>query len=727
MKLWKIMLAVIVAVLMISCVAMADEHVHHFVKIEGSDVIASGYTCTTVNGQAAHSYTVNFQMKCDGCNVGYTDSRIDTVYCKDTQKKVAEVEATCNAKGYTEYACKVCAQTWTVDGDAATGKHAWAIDKRYEATCQYGSWSVSICTMCGKTHINDAGKDDPANRADHGWEWKKVSAGNCSTPATWAHKCKWCGVYKDGMTYADEKPSADHTWVKNEVKATCTSFGMMIRDCSVCDKHEEFQIDKLAHKADFTKPTVVKAPTCTEAGLTTYPCYMCNQDGMIKEYPAALGHSYVPHAYKAPTCGADGVENYYTCNRCTKIWAADQVTEISSIPVIPANKNGHIKPVGEKPVYTDCTATNNYYLYDCTVCHKEILEYIPASSHDFDTVEECIQKGNTGSAWCTTGDTVTVECSKCGVESSVKIPALGHKWGNWNYGKAATCTTELVAERWCARCSDGYEMKVIEEALGHNWILETGTDATCEKEGKGTRICARCKSKQLNVTIPAKGHSFTKTVETVKPTCDAQGYTVFGCANCDATQKGNYTAALGHNYSWVVVTKPSEAGNGKNEYTCAVCKKVADTKVVKYTKYYYNNTMTSFGPTTKELVGGNDWYRVTPVDLTVDGVYTYDLIASNKYVVGKVTIAVNAGTLTVSYKANGVDVKDEALLIYASKADLATGTAVTAPVGAAINAAETFGADTKVLVSLILTGDYDAAGKGLVDASAAAGMIANID
>lgn len=200
------------------------------------------------------------------------------------------------------------------------------------------------------------------------------------------------------------------------------------------------------------------------------------------------------------------------------------------------------------------------------------------------------------------------------------------------------------------------------------------------------------------------------------------------CATCGkGEEKINYTAALGHKYSWVEVTKPSPAGNGKNEYKCSACGNVADTKTIKYSKYYYNNTMTSFGPTTKELVGGNDWYRVTPVDLTVDGVYTYDLIASNKYIVGKVTITVNAGTLTVSYKANGVDVKDEALLIYASKADLATGTAVTAPVGAAINAAETFGADTKVLVSLILTGDYDAAGKGLVDASAAAGMIANID
>ncbi len=41
------------------------------------------------------------------------------------------------------------------------------------------------------------------------------------------------------------------------------------------------------------------------------------------------------------------------------------------------------------------------------------------------------------------------------------------------------------------------------------------------------------------------------------------------------------------------------------------------------------------------------WYRFTPVDLSVDGVYTYDLAASNLYIIGKVTVTVADGNVTV--------------------------------------------------------------------------------
>ena len=153
---------------------------------------------------------------------------------------------------------------------------------------------------------------------------------------------------------------------------------------------------------------------------------------------------------------------------------------------------------------------------------------------------------------------------------------------------------------------------------------------------------------------------------------------------------------------------------------------------VDTSNWYYGNTMTAYGPTSKEL-GGSDWHRVTPVDLAVDGVYTYDLVASNRYVVGYVTIKVEAGVLTVTYrvKANPADVTAESLKIYASMADLAEGNAVEAAIGEGVNIAETFGADTKVIVSLVLTGNYDAEGHNVtdlvVDADESAAMIANMD
>ena len=190
----------------------------------------------------------------------------------------------------------------------------------------------------------------------------------------------------------------------------------------------------------------------------------------------------------------------------------------------------------------------------------------------------------------------------------------------------------------------------------------------------------------------------------------------------------------------------TEAGSVENAYKCglktvstipALGHEYANDKCVvcgkKEPKYYYNNTMTSFGPTTRELVGGKDWYRVTPVDLSIDGAYTYDLIASNRYVVGRVNIVVRAGMLTVNYKvvARPADIKNESLMIYTSKDALASGDAISANVGDIIDIAKTFGDDTKVIVSLILTADYDAAGHNVttmvVDNAEIAAMIAEMD
>jgi len=133
--------------------------------------------------------------------------------------------------------------------------------------------------------------------------------------------------------------------------------------------------------------------------------------------------------------------------------------------------------------------------------------------------------------------------------------------------------------------------------------------------------------------------------------------------------------------------------------------------------YFYDNHFTSYGPSISELIGGNDWYRVTPVDLSEDGVYTYPLVAANRYTIGTVTFKVDTGSLTISYRitAWNVDVNEIELKIYGSKAAMAEGNAIVATIGEAINIGETFGNDTNVIVSLILTGNFDALATNVVD------------
>ena len=727
MKLWKIMLAVIVAVLMISCVAMADsaECEHEIVAIS---YVPTG-TVYQIPGENEHTVAYNVTYACKKCNAPATYS--------------SKVEY------YDEYC------VYSKNG-------AWVA-----ATCTDAKYRLNSC-VCGATQ-----KETSGEALGHNTPKTQLTKGDCQTRSTWAYVCINCGK-QFGDTW--EGSFGTHVLSTSKQDPTCTKDGWKYETCTVkgCSYENDTVIPADGkHRWDYAKSEVV-APTCTTAGYTKVPCMDCGYvTGKTEahEAVAALGHDYKFHAAVEAKCNKEGCEAYWTCNRCAKMFkGSDANVEIYAIPTIPVNVNGHEVTNGQwNYVISSCTASDNYKTGICVICGKVVKESVPAAEHKYPTGKQLFENEALGGVelWptCTKEGKGWVNCTVCAKQAiNVVIPAKGHYMSYWTYSNPATCTTAMIATRACYNNCGYTETEVLAEALGHNWkVVDKSSTATCDKAGVCSRLCTNCGIVENNVAVPALGHAYEekvtaatctkdgKVVKTCKvcgdkktekipaahgatkevagkaAACGVAGTIDVICTVCDAKVGEKATAALAHSYSWVVVTKPSEAGNGRNEYKCGLCGDVAEVKTIKFSKMYYNNTMTSFGPTTKELVGGNDWYRVTPVDLTVDGVYTYDLIASNKYIVGKVTITVNAGTLTVSYKANGVDVKDEALLIYASKADLATGTAVTAPVGAAINAAETFGADTKVLVSLILTGDYDAAGKGLVDASAAAGMIANID
>ncbi len=675
MKLWKIMLAALVCVLMLSAVAMAD-HQHSW-----SDATAP----VVVN------------------RVGY-DATQHITYYESYQW------CECGAKN-TIYTSEFQAHVYSNKGTVVKATTCGEMDTRVDS-CACGAQTV--------VYFDDT-------KIEHDYKNVKVAEGDCKNPTMYAKICSKCNK-QDGKAWPDAYGKC--SFVKTVVAPTCTSKGYTEYKCSVCGYSYK---EAYTECPGVTKWIDIKKPTCTEKGYSELTCTTCGHVWQKAE-PAAK-HETVWHAYVEPTCGKTGNEAYMSCKNCSILWAADGATKISAIPVIPARTDAHEyneNAWNKEPV--PCGATGRMW-NNCIVCGAQIQSTYVNNNHTFESGLKLLlgqTKGKiTTQPTCTKEGAGYVFCTGCGKQTkNVVVPAKGHQ-GSWEYSGPATCTTDMTATFNCTVVGCPYfEFKVINPAYGHDW--KEGADSvkpTCTEPGKVTRECKICGIKEYNKVVPALGHNMTKVVKVVAPTCDAQGYTVVTCATCGVGEnKINYTAALGHNYSWVVVTKPSAAGNGKNEYKCSVCGNVAKTETVKYSNWYYNNTITSFGPSTRELVGGNDWYRVTPVDLTVDGVYTYDLIASNKYVVGKVTIAVNAGALTVSYKTtNNVEVNAESLLIYANKADLAAGVAVSAPVGAAIDAAANFPGDSKVLVSLVLTGNYDAAGKSTMDASAAAGMVANID
>ena len=133
---------------------------------------------------------------------------------------------------------------------------------------------------------------------------------------------------------------------------------------------------------------------------------------------------------------------------------------------------------------------------------------------------------------------------------------------------------------------------------------------------------------------------------------------------------------------------------------------------------YYNNTITSFGPMMRELIGGGVWNRVTPLNLAEEGLFTYPLIASNLYTVGTATVINEKGTQLITYKLNSpkITVHTETLVFYPDLEALRTGEkAVAVEFDQPIELKEYFGDDQLVLMAITLKADYDALAPGIQD------------
>jgi len=69
-------------------------------------------------------------------------------------------------------------------------------------------------------------------------------------------------------------------------------------------------------------------------------------------------------------------------------------------------------------------------------------------------------------------------------------------------------------------------------------------------------------------------------------------------------------------------------------------------------KIYFNNTVCAFGPQFREVSSNltKEWFMFTPVNLSEDGVQSFELIGGGMYVIGEVTVTVKDGRVTVDYE-----------------------------------------------------------------------------
>ena len=722
----------------------------------------------TVTTCDAHQHNwVNGVCTREGCTHDHAAS--DWVRQDDTK-----TEANCKYPASYVYKCKVCGDTETrSEGGVAEGKHNWVNGvcqtcgdgcthdweetNRTEATCVKPAHVWSKCDICKATKDEDVGTKDETKHnfyngscantgcdqaCDHSWSNGVCSkctypCGHASTTQTTTVEptckkagsanvtCNECGVVTE--TVAVEDPDA-HAW---------TTLGPG-RVCTICGDMEVtgFQPDE-----DEEDDEPIENP-CEEhewfaLSFGGWYCYKCGATATDLDplEPDACDHAdtYIEVVTPA-TCRKTGVAKKI-CDICEEV--REENVEL------PVDPDAHAwTTLGPGRV--------------CTICTKmEVTGFQPEEPED--TCDHNWEQV-TNSGWV---------CTKCGDmtndEPVVTPPVVEpddseendceHEWelifsfGSWYCPKCGDMTVENPTDE----PDPEPDLKDPDPNCDHNWSQVTNSGWVCTKCGGMTTDEPSTPDEPApddptKPDEPICNHEETYPVK-VDSDCTNAGYIDYYCADCGELVKSEPLAVDpdAHEYVDGVCTicgaaeptepddpikpddpTPSEPTKPQEPVVTPTPAPVVPAITLEY---YYNNTMTSYGPMTRELVGGDDWYRVTPVDLSVDGVYTYDLVASNRYVVGTVTIKVEAGVLTVNYdvKARPCTVKEEELKIYASKADLAAGNAVEAKIGEGIS----FDNDTKVIVSLILTGDYAINGHYVTDLvindAEIVAMIANMD
>ncbi len=493
------------------------------------------------------------------------------------------------------YLCEFCGDTTKIYGVGTieSGKQDCSGGK---ATCS----ALAVCDVCKDTHgeldadehkwgkwTNNSGTETHTRVCEYNNAHKEegdcfspdieVVAPDCETAGYTLNTCEFCG--HEWQTNPTDP--LDHDWGawKNNNDGTHT------RTCK--DETCKYGEDGGAktETAECTKENaepVVKAPTCTEGGYTTYTCKDCGYV-WTDDATKATGHSYTKQTKKTDSkylrttkdCVTDWTY-WYCCDNCdvSAETEVDKYENIEELYWVREEAVGHkydAKKATEDylAAAATCTTKATYY-YSCSVCgassedtdDEETFEYGAVLGHDWvEPAEDKLADYLATPSDCITDATYYYVCNRegCGI-SSEGVKTDGETWidvdsksghdfdyeGGYTAGVAANCTEAGVVEHYtCQTCGKHFNAdktkeiaadKLVIAALKHDYKDVAKKDATCEEDGYTKhKQCQREDCSYRNneyEVIPATGHEFKAENGYY---CDAvYGYHAYKCTNCDA-------------------------------------------------------------------------------------------------------------------------------------------------------------------------------------------------
>ena len=386
-------------------------------------------------------------------------------------------------------------------------------------------------------------------------DWEIKTAPTCTSEGLKVKKCTVC----DDVVESEVIPAAGHTYGEWHVEtpAECGVAGEECRHCFVCSHEDKRPITALTHIEGEWE--ILLAPGCETSGTRVKKCTLCHEV-LQSESVSALGHSWSGWTtVTLPTFSVDGLEKCI-CSVCH-----DEETR-----PIPKLEDSHVHDYsGTETVVTPatCTADGSKNVF-CTEpeCGAYKTVTVPATDHTIGGWE--VKTTET----CTTDGLRVKKCTVCHVELDTEIiPATGHGYGAWSVKTSATCTIDGVEHRICSACSHEDTRPIT--AKGHtpgDW--EITTPPTCTVAGEETIKCADCGATLNAKAVSATYHIPGEWETALVPTCETSGTKVKKCTVCGDVVQSESLDALGHNFGgWTTVTSPTFTTAGLEKRTCSVC------------------------------------------------------------------------------------------------------------------------------------------------------------
>ena len=210
-----------------------------------------------------------------------------------TEKTVVGKPATCTETGLTDgISCSVCGTVIKAQEEIPAKGHSWNEGEiTTSPTCENAGVKTYTCTICKET------KTEVIPATGHTEVIDEAVEATCTTPSK--TEGKHCSVCNEVLVAQEEIPAKGHSWDEGVITTapTCSDAGVKTYTCTVCNESKTEAISATGH----TSVNVAEQPaTCTEAGHTAgTKCFVCDAilSGM-KEIPAT-GHTEVTDAAKS--------------------------------------------------------------------------------------------------------------------------------------------------------------------------------------------------------------------------------------------------------------------------------------------------------------------------------------------------------------------------------------------------------------------------------------------